>query len=727
MRNAGVFTIETYETILAQVESNYSMLDQSKQGGHNSKSAQIPGDAVTASTHTPINAERSSQNLTFDLSYFEKRAYDRYKMTLGMQIILDGKKITCETRDVSLSGMQLRAKVPLALQEGDRVGIDVSFSTERTLEQPVLDYQVVRIRHLLNDTLLALHCVETVPKDGLDLIAELVSSSAENALRNQADPEDALLTAQAQLAERFYMRSTTVLPFFLFGDRGDDPPLRIIFSNPINQQALEAFQIAPGQYDFHSLVTSKRLNLLKRLAFRDSQAETLIAVYRSSENSTPQVIADLECKNHKHWRRLLMKYVGQKEFRVFKVVARSARRPGAMRLENAIAPLSGHEDHLVQQLLVEANALAIVGALIDVTEQIKDWRENAMSADQASCDELLECQVEPEYLPPPQLVPVRFIQENRSEPRFLGRMLIKIHLAERILEVNTLDISAHGLSVIIAEPAIDFEIGRIIKISFPKLESHSSRLARLQGLFREVPAEVVGWQPDKTRRLRLKISDVSQGQRFSEAFSGYLAKRQPDLRLESSHAMRAVTSRLYSSIFVESSSTLPLFIYRRSLEDWGFKLGLVSSPSPLSGFFEVADGVFDFDVLGMNGRLEQLMHRVFAQGSAEMTLFLYKEQLPQSASFVLHSLADFEMTDMHLRQTFVERASKQDFRCVKIVASIPSAPPQAEIDQAIDHLGEMSPGKSERLRGDFADLVAIGDLVEITGLVDEIWGADDQD
>ncbi|MEN8179528.1 MAG: PilZ domain-containing protein [Pseudomonadota bacterium] len=725
--NAGVFTVETYESILMQCNDAIHASDQVLE-------AELPTDDRTEpalinanSTESPIEPKRISHNLAFDLSYFEKRIYDRFKLTLNMRLLWDGQVFPAETRDISISGLQLRLKMPVEVKVGDLVRVDVSPSTERTLEQPKLDYRVVRTRRLLNDTLLALQCVETEPKDSLIVIASHIASSDEAAIIQQADPEDTLLTAQALLSERFYMRSTTILPFFLFKDRDADSPPLIIFSNQVNQQPLQAFEISPGQYNFRSLITPKRIKLLQRLAARDSKADTLIAVHRSPHDKTPQVRADLECKNHKHWCRLLMKYTDQPEFRVFKVVARTARRPVAMRIEEAVGPLAEQGEDFVRKLLLDANALSIVGALIDVTEQIREWSLVACSSAQSSYEDPIICEDDQQPLSTPQLVPIRYIQENRSETRFLGRMRVDIRVEDRTYKVETRDVSAHGLSVIVAEPDIAIESDQTVTITFPELQAQSSGLARIQGTFRNVPAEIVGRLGDGEQYLRLRIRNTSKGRQFANAFSSYLAEHQSDLRMETSHTLRTATSRLYSSIFVESSSTLPVFIYRRSPKDWTFRLGLVSSPSPLTGFFEVADGEFDFDVLTSNGRLDRLMQDVTESGSGDITIYLSKERRTDSPSFMLHSLADFEITDNASRRSFVRQALEHDFRCVKIVASLPNVPPQAEIEQAIDRLVQLSPGKSERLKSDFENLIAIGDVMDVTGLAEDIWTVEDPD
>ena len=719
--NAGVFTVETYESILA----HYKGADDERGGEYGAdrlsaaRNAPLPAGAVSA--HCPVEPKGALHSLVFDLAYFEKRVFDRLRLTLSVRLLRGGTAVPAETRDVSVSGLQLRVRTPLEVREGDRVRVDVSPATDRALEMPELDYRVVHIRRLLSDTLLALQCEENEPKDGLNVIAEQVASASEAAADEQLDTEDALLTARALLAERFYMRSTTILPFFVFEDRTGRPPLRIIFSNRVNQQSVQAFETSPGQYDFHSLVTPKRIKLLQRMAVRDSRADTLIAVFRRPHDQVPQVRADLECKNHKHWCRLLAEHADQPGFRVFKVVARLARRSVAMRLEDAVGPLAEQHDDLARKLLKEASTLSIVGALIDVTAQVRGWRLNAFIPDQRSREDSVECVEDQRPVPSPHLVPVHYIQENRSEPRFLGEMRVEVRTADRIFAGETRDISAHGLSIAVADPGIAVESGQTIAVTFPSLEADCSGLARIQRTFRDVPAEIVGGLSNGKHSLQLRIGDEPKGRRFASALSSYLAKWRSSLRMETSHALRAATSRLYSSIFVESASTLPVFIYREATAGWSFRLGLVPSPSPLTHFFEVADGEFDFGVLGDNGRLDRLMQQVSERGSGEVTLFLHKERRRDAPAFVLRSLDDSEIIDRAFRRSFVRQALEHEFRCVKIVVNRPDVPPQAEIGQAIDRLARLSPRKSERLKADFENLIAIGDVVDVTGLVEDTW------
>ncbi|MEW8587174.1 MAG: hypothetical protein AB2531_15525, partial [Candidatus Thiodiazotropha sp.] len=149
--------------------------------------------------------------------------------------------------------------------------------------------------------------------------------------------------------------------------------------------------------------------------------------------------------------------------------------------------------------------------------------------------------------------------------------------------------------------------------------------------------------------------------------------------------------------------------------------GITSSPSPLVDYFEVADGEFDFSVMTMNGRLQWIMQKVIESGSAEIILYLSKERRGDAAEFKIDSLVDFEIDDESQRSDFVRRAMEHDFRCVKLIVNQPDVPPKAEIEQAIDRLVKLSPGRSKRLKTEFENLIAIGDAVDITGLVEDVW------
>jgi hypothetical protein len=723
--NTGVFTVETYETILRKFvggDINPNQIETERVCAANDSELLLSSVLATASSQ---NSDSAIDKNTIDLSYFEKRREERIKITLNVNAIWMQQSYAAQTRDISKSGMQLRLKVPIDVSVNDTISVNLAPSSERELDQPILHYRVVHVRHLLQDTLLSLESIDNRTKDGLSVISDLIISSSKTSLTKQNDPGDALLSAQALLAERYYMRSTSILPFFMFECQEDESPLRIIFANQVNRRHLAAFKNSQGIYDFDSLVTPKRIKLLTRLALRDSKADTLIAVFRSHLHSEPQVIADLECKNHKHWSRLLMRYVDQREFRVFKVVARLAHQPVMVRLENALEPLPDNVDERARRLLEKAKTLSVVGSLIDVTEQMSNWIRSENCYDLRSCEDMIICCDKEKPLAPPKLVPINYIQENRCEDRFLGRMQVEVSIADRVFQGVSRDVSAHGLSVKIDDPDVSFINQPHATLSFPKLEARNLGLVRFQGVYRDVPAELVGGPSDGERLLRFKISDVDKGRLFSKSFSEFLVKRRSGLSLDESHIMRAFKSRIYSSIFIESSSTLPVFIYRNSHDSLTCRFGRTTCPTPLMDFLEIADGKFDFSFISNSNRLQRITQQLSVSGSSELTIYLCKERLKDAASFKIRSLAAFEIDDEDTLGEFVQHAMEHDFRSVKVILTKPDIPPIAEIEQAVARLSQLSPSRSKRLTAEFEKLIAIGDVVDITGLAAET-GSEEQ-
>ncbi|MES9993840.1 MAG: PilZ domain-containing protein [Candidatus Thiodiazotropha sp.] len=717
--NAGVFTVGTYESILRHFFIDLDQSQPDTDGDREENPVDRPHNSTLIVSSTVLKTDQTGNNLAIDLSYFERRVYDRIRTSLILGLTWKGETYTAETRDISQSGLQLRLRTPVQLDVDDIVRIDVTPLVDRELENPVLDYRVIRARRLLNDTLLGLQCIEKEAKDGLSALTDYITDICHSIYYDRADPEDALLTAKALLAERFYMRSTSMLPFFIFEHQDDQPPLRIIFGNSVNKRFLDIFERADGSYDFSSLATPKRIKLLTRLALRDSKADTLIAVYHSSQSSAPKVIADLECKNYKHWQRLLMRYGLQSGFRIFKVVARMARRPVEMRIEDALEPLNGKDNEFLGNLLTEAQHLSIVGALIDVTDHIRNSWQAINGFKQNAPEQPAICHNDEEPYMPPQLVPIHYIQDNRSEQRYLGQMKVEVIIAGLIYQGVTRDVSAHGLSVELEEPYVAFIHHRQATVSFPKLETYTSSRLRNQQTFRNIPADIVGKSAEGEQVLRLKIGDTPKGRQFSKTFAALLSKRDSDLCRDYSHSLRAATSRLYSSIFIESTSTIPIFIYHSENKDWTFRIGLTNSPTPLLDYFEVAEGIYNFSALTIQSRLQQLMREVSADGSSELTLYLSKVRRKNTPTFVIRSLADFEISDLNTRDKFIHDALDTDFRCLKIRANLPMIPPKAEIDQAVDRLVQLSQGKSERLKREFDNLIAIGDVIDVTGLIAE--------
>lgn len=726
-QHAGLFTVGTCETILANGgQADPHALDAP---------VDVSGpDSVIVAKDTglqePDTAEgntlgaRAIQGATIELGYFEKRHHRRIKHTLPVLLLLGETIIPAETRDISCSGLQIRTKTPVQINKGDDVQIKISpVVAGRRATFPAVDYRVVRVKTLLSQTNLALACKEHDPNEALNFLQQIMDNRhGSGATTLELDTEDALLTSQALLAERFYMRSTSLIPFFLFKAPAKAGPLKTFLGNKNNEATLKAFEVAPGKYDFSQLVTRKRIKLLLELAHHENRGEYLVAVFRSDTNATPCVVSNTDFKYARDWYTFISSHIDEPLFRVFKLLARPAYRPDASRIHSDLDSLASQSNELAESFLTNAQHLICAGSLVDITAQVQSWDlSEYQSGKTAAPLESPANEPDNQLLPSPELFPIRYFEELRSEHRFLGQIRVEIAVSGRTFSGRTKDISVHGLAVISDDNAIPVTTGSRLHISFPVLEARSHVISRIRASYRDVPFQLVAIERRGETLLRLKLSTDKRGNQFATTFSRYIERRKSKLPLELSHIFRPAAFRFYSSVYIESTSSIPIFLSQHSTKrQCVIKVGIVDAPSPLIHFFEVADGEFDFSAIQECKRLNRVLQEVQQQGRGEIVLYLYKEKIPGKPRFKIHVATEDELCTPEKQTEFLQRAINHDFRFLKLVANKPQVPPSLEIEQAADHLQKLSKTKSVHLKSDFMDLIAIGDIVDITGQITEI-------
>lgn len=716
-QNNGVFTVENHEQILRRLGdlpeagTNTGAEKLTKWQSQSAFSSEKPWTSRAASRTKDPSAVHSS---AFEFGYFEKRSSARIKHTLPLLLILDDRMIPAETRDISESGLQIRTKVPLKVVKGDNVAIRVSPVTgaDAAPGSEAL-YQIVRATSLLGDTILALKCIEKGTNRTVDYLQQLVAINSSNDKKNKLDLEDALLTSYSLLAERFYMRSSSAIPFFLFEVSKSEGPIRLLFSNPSNQKLLQIFELKDGQHDLSMLADHSFLKLVKTLASRDSKVDILVALHRPSpDEPLAYRFSNLQGPGIE-WLRYLADYKETPGFRVFKVVGRPVHRPVPRRVRNDLDKLSAHSTHLAERLLQESDRLIIAGALHDVTAQIQEWSLEAYRSSATAKVAVTKLQYAEVSDKMPEVIPISFVEENRREPRFVSQLVVACKGNNGKFGGRAKDISAHGLSLVCDTPP-PVEAGDRLRISFPNIKAGARLLNLSLSTYQDIPFEVIAVDVRTPTTLRLRQIDSWHGRRFVKAFQKYLDKRRDKLPLELSHLVRSSASKYYSSVFIESTATIPVFIFERPNQKprYAIKAGIAQSPGYLASFFEVAAGEYDFQAFGECSTLTKLLLRLRHQRSVETELMLRKEKIPGTARFRLH-IVDWPMSTT--ASNFVNRAAGDDFCCVKLVVCKPQMPPAPEVEQAISRLENYSETKTEELKSEFTNLVAIGDLVDITG------------
>lgn len=709
-QNGGTFTVGTYEAILEAYPP------PSPKGPLRQEYHQNSIFEISLKNRRPPRPD-GTHNSVFELGYFEKRVDKRVRHVTPVLLLAGGKVIPAETRDISFRGLQIRAKTAIQIQPGEAIKVKIAPTAAGGEKLAEAVYRVVRVKPLLSEVIVSLLSDEPRSNETLQYFRHIVSTEAGTAFTSSnLDLEDSLLTSHSALAERCYMRASTIIPLFLFKTSSEQAPLKIVFSNHNNAITLRAFETSPGHHDLSALARHTFIRTLVSLANRDSQSDMLLAVQRSRDGNLPLAFTQNEFKESGSWYGYLAQHIDDQDFYVFKVLARFVQNPALHRILSDLDQLATQSTDLAEKLLKEAENLYIAGSLIDVTEQVRGWELQRLNLE-ADSPQFQPPQPEnDEHLPAPEVWPVRYIEENRSENRFTGQMRLILQHREVRYGARSRDLSTRGLSAYSDDPDIPIAKGAKVLVSFPALKKNSGPIERLRSGFGEIPYEVVGITRGTPTLIRMKQSSDEQGTRLARILSGFIDQRRAKLPVELSHVYRSAASRLYSSHFIQSSGTIPFFVSRqKDGQKFGTKVGIVQSPSYLSQFFEVADEEHDFTVLMEALDLGSLITRAEQEGSAEASLFLYKTRIPGTQRFRIVALDPPKSRNRHLETSFVNSLGNPDFRYVKLVVARPQLPPKIELDQAVNRLQSAPKAKVEHLISEFTELAAVGDIVDVTG------------
>ncbi len=710
-KNSGTFTIGGYESILEaypQPESKGPLSRESK-------------DSSIFDTTGKIRQQMGLQNRqvsVFEFGYFEKRIDKRIKYAMPVLLLVAGKVIPAKTRDISYRGLRLRAKTAIRFQTGDSIHVKIPPATIGGERLPEARFSVVKAQPLLSEIILSLVTEEPRSHEALQFFRDIVSKEAGTSFESpNLDQEDSLLTSHSILAERYYLRSSTIIPLFLFRAPAEEAPLKIVFKNENNSLALRAFETSTGHHDLSPLAREEFIKTLAKVARRDGQADALLAVRRAEDGESPLTLIQTEFKESAAWYRFLAKHSENPNFFVFKIVARFVRKTAAHRILSDLDPLATKSTDLAEKLFAEAENLRIAGSLIDVTAQIRQWDLSRLVAMQPG---LSKKDPPPpqgdEHLPAPEIWPVKFIEEKRADNRFTGQMRVVIQIEGRKFGARTRDISIGGLAVFSDDPDLPVEKGSRVRVSFPDLKKSVTTMEKLRSDYKDIPYDVVDIKRGTPTLLRLKQSSGEQNNRFTRVLSDFIEQRRSKLPLELSHLYRSAAFRLYSSHFIESSGTIPFFLAQKgSGKNVALKIGIVQSPSYLAKFFELAAGELDFTALIEAAKLDNLVSEMQHKGVAEITLFVFKVRIPGTQRFRIVVPDTQAGRVKRPDKRFINSLGNPDFRYIKLMISRPQLPPKVEIEQAIRRLASAPRPKVNELVSEFSGLTAVGDIVDITG------------
>lgn len=727
-KNKGVFTVGTFEMITngmhtlkgmrakmnrdqfasAQAEDS----DSEKAGGKTAKTEPFkPNRLAQTAPPPPDNFE------IIPLGYFHKRREDRVQRITEISVG-NGKGLwPAKTRDLSAHGLLIKATPAYLPEKGEHCEVSFTALSEKLGQDlPPLQYQVVRVDASPVENAIALALDPPQENATTRALARYIDEQLNSGRRaHKLEMTDAILTATSMLAERYYVQSTTCLPFFL--TRADQDELRIqaLCLNENNRQLLKHFETLPGRYDLTGLIASERVARFYELGLQQGRDDPLITVFRATTEAKPQVAAAFEFEQPGDWLRFITKLQDTHQFAILKVMLRPLQSPDPMRIVRETQALAEKSLDAAEQLIQQAQQFIASGTLVDVT------REVTANLSPAALEGIEPVAAKAQAgVTPPEILRMGYVEKYRREDRFRHAVQVEVAVGAHVVRAKTRDFSVHGLSFLLSKDIPGLEVGKHIEVAFPELKHHSNMLSMLKRKHPSGLYEVVGVDRGKHILVRMKLLNQEQNLKTKELLRELIGQNRGKLEVDLSESLRAAKSAYYSGLSTESTVSLPVYVF--STPDSGgylLKVGLPETPGALADFFELADGEHDFSVLGNPLRIGKLISQLKKKETAATHFYMYKAQVPGEAKFRIHAMTDHEFGDSGEQNRFLDRAIDHDPCFAKLVLARPKQPPVHEVDQILDQLKAYSSVRAKEVAGQMSQLVAVGDLVDLTRQLSE--------
>ena len=714
--NNDVFTNEMFEAIVNGNHTNH----KNKQATNNaltdikkktSAAFQENGNTDSSFDEERFRVEGKDADI-FHLGYYQKRGESRLKHATDILIHTADDTIGAKTKDISATGFKASFQKPANLKAGDEIAVTYTgFNNTFKSNLVKVQYQVVHMTYDEPDFIL---CVRNVDSDSTatQFIADFINDQQQNIKgRRKLDIEDTRLTAESLMTELNYTNTTPTVPFFISAANAD-LHLQTICVNNINKPMIQCFRNSNDSFDFTNFSDHSRIKKLFDIVQDDGQRDPLLAVYLNDSGS-PKVMLDYEFESYDLWETFIAGKLNEKNLTLFKVVVRSVAKPDQRKLDQKIEKLKTKSETSVDDMLNYYNHISKAGVLVDITSELSNTLKNkkldfdmlkSTNAFSINFAELSGNDVE--------ILQFGYT-EQRREDRYHVSVDAIVHLNTRKYKAVTKDISIKGLCVELSTTNQEgYKKGDEVMVDFPVL--HKRAKERIKLIDMPYTITCIHYENGKPI-LHFKREKTKHWNEQTTFFKDMIDRNINLIKLDTKDIETATKSKLIASLAVENTATLPIFILKNP--EGGSKtasMALPPQPGDLMDFFEVEPGKYDFKPITHPNRLSSLSNNVKNNQVSDLIIYMYKKQIPGIAKFTIYSALETEFTSSEERKLFMETFMEHDYCVIKIAVSQVQKPMDTEVVSAVEQLQDVAPHGVQRLINTFNNIVAIGDITDIT-------------
>lgn len=750
----GVFTVGTFEAIVGGAHTLHAQENAREMAAKRREEieqrrlerarAAAVERAIAAGNEQPVSetdvtAEFVDNPDILPLGYFRKRKHPRLQYACTVSLQRGNIKSSGVTRDISVSGMQIRIKGLTTFRKGQEVMVTLhGLPGEDSKSGPMrVIYTVVDIQERESETALFLARQDTGRPPGFSpLIEGLIERYR---VKYKLDVDDEFQSVLCWYYERCYAQSAYQIPFFVERDDKCEPRVQAVAMSEGNSHLARFFCTDSDNYNFTPICLPQRLNRLQE------HASYILAMYRQRGDGDQCMrihsAADFECSSADAFHDLVRYALAQSEHCIVKVHV--SRSPALSVPETKLDEVSQRLQHKSETQMValreRLGRLHLVGYIADVTQDF----HQALGASNGAPDvgglgawvgsELRsivdgavreKTAISPESLRP-ELIRFGYV-ERRREDRYLAETRVDVDTGNRSLHGVSKDISTRGMCVKCDEQ-VTLARGAPVKVGLVSLQQKKTSTNLMNIPYRVVNSRN---EDDGTLLMLERVLGASR-EGLKEFFVELITKNQHKLGVDIGDIWGATVSRVYEAVLALNVPTLPFFLARSA--EGGAQLQFVGVPesgNPLLKFFQV-EGGYDFRclterriILALYDAVQILARQNRSSDERptpfEIELYLYKEFDELVGQSFIHMATELDFSSDAGREAFLMKLPEyDDWRCMKVVATFIQHLDEKTFDKMTEPVRAQSRHRAVRLAELAHAFVGYAELLDFT----EEWSA----
>ena len=719
-QNDGRYTVGVYEDVTETTATLHSRMEAMRTGRLRRRDS--TGQVVSLANPLDADSERDDQLEVIPFGFFTERCEQRMNYVVDVELVLpDGDVAHARTVDLSPRGLRVRCKSLYGFKPGDVIGVRfVAFGQrfDGDFEQPY-GYSVAEVDPRESYTLLRLSLENP---DGQGFITGFLQEFiADNSHRYKYDTGDEEQNATAKAFERYYLQGLQHVPFFIAeSDDGRSLNADCLLRSEQNARALEVLENRLGSYELERLLPQDSLaGLVERSVAGQTSHVFLLTMQRDGRRFHLRVF-DHALKDEQQRRHLFaLGQLPDSSLRAWRIDLQAVELERDQELVSAVASLSERSGPVAERLSDRIRRLRWLGRLTEVSTALVPDRmpiEAGVTVDQhlqaLAAFRLDDFDIEP--LASVEHLPISYLAQ-RKHPRYSLRSGLKMGAGEVVTRAQMTNFSEDGMQVQ-TETRLDVSLGDRVEISFEEMYNRVKRPELIR-----VPFDVVGGDPH-SRTLRLASVENDNKARKTKAFLHSVIERNRDRLNESTDETAQVAYiRMIERLLVTSIVSVPFFIGQdEQYHVYVRYIGVSESSSPLLWFFRTEDDQYDLAMIIQDANIRSLVREgsLFEPRQAkavDTVLYLYKDVDSNTGDERVAGRMESDLAEPAERSNLIRRARESyDFRFVQLSVSAVGELMPGELDARFAAIRRSNPHHYKNLRERLAQVIGLGDLVDVT-------------